>query len=153
MSENKRRPLYLWSVLTNRCPRCREGKLFVTNNPYDFKNSNYIKMHEHCPVCGQLTDIEVGFYYGTSYVSYAVTVAFSAVSFALWWLVLGFSLYDNSVWYWLLFNTVTMLALQPVFMRLSRTLWLSWFVRYDADWKQHKVQDYERIIKEQMHNW
>ena len=26
------------SVLTNKCPRCREGKLFVGSNPYDLSN-------------------------------------------------------------------------------------------------------------------
>ena len=34
-------------------------------------------MNKECPVCGQPTEIEVGFYYGTSYVSYALTVALS----------------------------------------------------------------------------
>ena len=56
---------YLSSTLSNRCPRCREGKLFVKSNPYDF--SNITTMNEHCPVCGQPTEIEVGFYYGTGF--------------------------------------------------------------------------------------
>jgi uncharacterized protein (DUF983 family) len=151
MSEKKRKPLYLWSTLTNRCPRCREGKLFITDNPYDFKNN--VKMHEQCPVCGQPTEIEVGFYYGTGFVSYGLTVAFSGITFVAWWFLIGFSLYDNRLFYWLGINAVAMLALQPVFMRLSRSLWLSWFVRYDPDWKIHKAQEYERIVKEQMNNW
>ena len=143
--------MYIWSVLTNRCPRCREGKIFTTNNAYDLKNN--VKMHENCPVCGQPTEIEIGFYYGTSYVSYALTVAYSVASFIAWWVLLGFSLYDNSIWYWLIFNGVTLVLLQPYFMRLSRSLWLSWFVKYDPDWKEKKVGPYERIVKEQMHNW
>jgi uncharacterized protein (DUF983 family) len=151
MSEKNRKPMYLWSVLTNRCPRCREGKIFVSNNGLSWKNST--KMHEKCPVCGQLTEIEVGFYYGTSYVSYAVTVAFSVATFIAWWVLLGFSLYDNSVFYWLTFNGVLLIVMQPLFMRLSRTLWLSWFVKYDPDWKNKKAQEYERIVKEQMNNW
>ncbi len=151
MTEKNRKPLYLWSVLTNRCPRCREGKIFVTENAYDLKN--YIKMHEKCPVCAQPTEIEVGFYYGTSYVSYALTVAYSVATFIAWYVLLGFSLYDNSIIYWLIFNGVTLLALQPVFMRLSRSLWLSWFVKYDPDWKEKKAKEYERVIKEHMNNW
>ncbi len=110
-------------------------------------------MNANCPVCGQPTDLEVGFYYGTSYVSYALTVAYSVASFVAWWVLLGFSLYDNSVMYWLIFNGFTLLVLQPVFMRLSRSLWLSWFVKFDADWKHKRHKDYERVIKEHMQGW
>lgn len=151
MGDKNRKPLYLWSVLTNRCPRCREGKIYVTDNAYNLKKS--LKMHENCPVCGQPTEIEVGFYYGTSYVSYALTVAYSVATFIAWWVLIGFSLYDNSIIYWLIFNGITLLLLQPVFMRLSRSLWLSWFVKYDPDWRDKKVKDYERVIKDQMNNW
>jgi uncharacterized protein (DUF983 family) len=151
MTEKNRKPLYLWSVFTNRCPRCREGKIYVTENAYDLKNN--MKMHEKCPVCGQLTEIEVGFYYGTSYVSYALTVAYSVAIFVAWWVLLGFSLYDNRIIYYLVFNSVTLLLLLPVFMRLSRSLWLSWFVKYDPDRKDKKAKQYERIVKEHMNNW
>ena len=110
-------------------------------------------MNEKCPVCSQPTEIEVGFYYGTSYVSYALTVAYTVATFIAWWVLLGFSLYDNSIIYWLIFNGVTLLLLQPVFMRLSRSLWLSWFVKYDPEWKEKKTKEYERIVKEHMNNW
>jgi uncharacterized protein (DUF983 family) len=152
MSEKSTRPLYLWSILNNRCPRCREGKLFVTRSAYS-SYKDVVKMHENCPVCSQLTEIEVGFYYGTSYVSYALTVALSVATFVAWWVILGFSLYDNGIFYWLGFNAVFLILLQPYLMRFSRTLWLSWFVKYDADWKNKKAQEYERIVKQQMNNW
>ena len=151
MSKKNKKPLYLWAVLNNKCPRCREGNIFVSNNAYDLKNNT--KMHEKCPACGQLTDIEVGFYYGTSYVSYAITVLISGITFALWWLLLGFSLNDNSIFWWLGFNAVLLIVIQPPLMRISRTLWLSWFVKYDPEWKEKKAQEYERIVKEQMNNW
>lgn len=151
MSEKSRKPMYLWSVFANRCPRCREGKIFVTDNAYDLKRN--LKMHEKCPLCGQPTEIEVGFYYGTSYVSYALTVAYCVATFVAWWVLLGFSLYDNSIIYWLIFNGVTLILLQPLFMRMSRTLWLSWFVKYDPEWKEKKAGDYERVVKEHMNNW
>ncbi len=153
MSEKKAKPGYLISVMGNKCPRCREGYLFKSSNPYALKHSDYIKMNDTCPVCGQPTDLEVGFYYGTSYVSYALTVAFSAASFVAWWVLLGFSLYDNRIFWWLGVNAALLLALQPPFMRLSRSLWLSWFVRYDPDWQIHKAETPERIVKEHMGNW
>lgn len=153
MRKNKNAPSYLISMLTNKCPRCREGHIFHTKNAYDFKQSNYIKMNEKCPVCGQPTEIEVGFYYGTSYVSYSLTVVFSALSFVAWWILLGFSIYDNSIFWWLGINSTLLLVLQPVFMRMSRSLWLSWFVKYDPDWQNNPIEEPERIVKEQMNNW
>lgn len=123
----------------------------MTSNPYDLRNN--MKMHERCPVCSQRTEIEVGFYYGTSYVSYAITVAFSVASFLAWWIFIGFSVRDNSIYYWLAINAVLLIVLQPVFMRMSRTLWLSWFVKYDRDWKKHNAEEPERIVEEHMRNW
>jgi uncharacterized protein (DUF983 family) len=153
MSERKQRPSYLLSVLDNRCPRCREGHLFKHKNPYALKRHRFMQMNEKCPVCGQPTDIEVGFYYGTSYVSYALTIVFSVATFIAWWLLIGFSIDDDRIFWWLGINAVSLIVLQPVFMRLSRSFWISWFVKYDPDWEHHSVQESDRIVKEQMGNW
>ncbi len=149
-SEN---PSYFLSVLTNRCPRCRRGDIFQFKNAYALKGGRFMKMNEHCPMCGQPTDIEVGFYYGTGYVSYGITILLTAITFVLWWILIGISADDNRIFWWLGCNTVLLLILQPVLMRFSRTLWLSWFVKYDPDWKTNKPEDPERIVKEQMGNW
>ena len=151
MSDRDKRPPYWWSVFNNKCPGCRQGKIFISDKPYSFKNN--IKMHEYCPDCGQRTEIEVGFYYGTSYVSYAITVAISVATFVAWWVLLGFSVKDNSVFYWLGLNAFILIVLQPLLMRFSRTLWLSWFVKYHPNWKEKKAEHYERVVKEQMNNW
>ncbi len=102
-----------------------------------------MKMNDRCPVCSQPTEIEPGFYYGTGFVSYGLTVAFSIATFMMWWLLIGISFEDNRVFYWLLINAVLMLLLQPLFMRLSRSLWLSWFVKYDPNWQQTKTTSYQ----------
>ncbi|RYF96849.1 MAG: hypothetical protein EOO00_01680 [Chitinophagaceae bacterium] len=78
---------YLLSALGCHCPRCREGKLFKHSVSIRFKKN--MEMNPQCPVCGQPTEIEVGFYYGTSYVSYALAVAISFASLAAWWLIIG----------------------------------------------------------------
>jgi uncharacterized protein (DUF983 family) len=145
MSDNTHRPNYLLSTLENKCPRCRTGKIFSHANAYDLKNT--VKMHEYCPVCGQPTEIETGFYYGTGYVSYALTVAFSVASFIAWWVIIGFSLDDSRFFWWLGVNAVLLVILQPLIMRLSRSLWLSWFVKYDPDWRENKVAHQERMVK------
>jgi uncharacterized protein (DUF983 family) len=145
------KPSYILSTFANKCPRCRQGQLFKGSNAYDLKNN--MKMHERCPVCNQPTEIEVGFYYGTGYVSYAVSVAFLVASFVAWKVLFGLSFSNDSIFWWLGTSCVLLLLLQPPIMRLSRSMWLSWFVKYDPNWKEHKLDEPERIVKEQMNNW
>ena len=150
--EKKARRSYLSTVSGCYCPRCREGKLF--EKPLSLKLSEITKMNKTCPVCGQPTEIEVGFFYGTSYVSYMLTVAISVASAIAWWLFVGFSLEDNRFVYWLIFNAVLLVALQPWLMRFSRSLWLSWFVKYDPYWRETAPEDVsERVNKDQGNNW
>lgn len=134
---------YLISALTNKCPRCRKGNIFSSTNPY---KKGFVNMNKTCDVCAQPTEIEVGFYYGTAYVSYALTVAFSVATFVAWWVIIGFSLDDNRFFWWMGTNAVLMILMQPLFMRLSRSIWLSWFVPYDPDWKKNPLETPERII-------
>jgi len=138
---------YLFSVLNNKCPRCRKGNIFSSSNAYKLKETT--KMKERCEVCGQPTEIEVGFYYGTGYVSYALSVAFSVATFIAWWVLIGFSLDDTRFFWWMGTNAVLMIGLQPLFMRLSRSLWLSWFVKYDKDWENNPLESFERIVPNQ----
>ncbi|HTL06831.1 MAG TPA: hypothetical protein VL307_01195 [Chitinophagaceae bacterium] len=152
MTDTERHPGYLLSVLTNKCPRCREGFIYKEKSSYQLLS--IVKMVERCPVCSQPTEIEVGFYYGTGYVSYALSVGLCVASCLAWWLIIGFSFEDNRFLTWLICNAVFLVAIQPPLMRLSRTLWLSWFVKYDPDWKDHKPEEHlDRIIPEQMGNW
>ena len=126
-----KRPNFLWSILRNSCPACRKGKIFKTDSAYDLKH--FTEMNHHCPVCGEDFEREIGFYYGTGYVSYALTVAFSVATFIAWWVLIGFSLYDNRIFWWLGVNGVLLVLLQPPVMRLSRTIWLTFFVRYKPE--------------------
>lgn len=153
MPEKKYNRGYLATVLTCRCPRCREGKLF--KSPLNlFKLKSVLTMNETCPVCGQPTEIEVGFYYGTSFVSYGLTVLFSAISLVAWYFTIGISIDDDRFFYWLIANAVAMIILQPWFMRFSRSLWISWFVRYDPEWRTSKPADIsERMNEDQRANW
>ena len=111
-------------------------------------------MNKECPVCGQPTEIEVGFYYGTSYVSYAMSIALSVASLVAWWVIIGLSTEDNRFFVWLGFNSVLLIVLQPWLMRLSRSIWISWFVKYDPYWKENKPADVsERLNADQATNW
>jgi len=121
----------LWSVVNNKCPRCRQGNLFTHSNAYNLKHN--LDMPEQCPVCGQKYELQTGFYFGTGYVGYALTVFISAVTLVLWWFTIGMSVSDNSVMWWLGVNAAIVLLLQPLLQRLSRSIWIAFFVRYEPD--------------------
>lgn len=150
-TDQQPRRSYLASVLSCKCPRCREGDLFKNKVSIGLKKN--MEMHERCPVCGQPTEIEVGFYYGTGYVSYALALVVTGITFVAWWLLIGFSFSDKRFLWWVITNAVILVALQPWLMRLSRSLWISWFVSYDPDWQSNKPDDPERIVEEHMNNW
>lgn len=110
-------------------------------------------MNKECPICRQPFNLEVGFYYGSSYISYACTIALSAFTFVAWWLTIGFSLDDNRVFYWLIFNAIFLIALQPYLMRVARTGWLAFFVHYNRNWKAIAPKPLERTNAAQESNW
>ncbi len=125
--------------------------MFKFNNPWDLKNT--MKMNEICPVCAQPLNVEVGFYFGSSYISYAFSVALSAATFIAYWILIGFPFYANHIFYWLIINAVLLISLQPYLMRMARTIWLSFFVRYDPNWAMHPPEKPERTNKDQENNW
>ena len=99
-------------------------------NPSIFPMGKMLDMPERCPQCGQKMELEVGFYYGTGYVSYGLTVAIVAACFIAYWVILGLSYKDNSVFYALGVSVTIALLLQPWLMRMSRVLYLYMFVKY-----------------------
>ena len=145
------RPNIVISVLGNKCPRCRRGNLYKHKGAFRIKG--LMAMHERCPVCSQPFDMEPGFYYGTNMVSYVLAVVISLLSFVLWILVIGISLQDARFFWWIGFNAVLLVFLQPPLMRLSRTIWLSFFVKYSADWREGKIKEQFSVNKDQANNW
>jgi uncharacterized protein (DUF983 family) len=140
-TQNK--PNYWWSLLTMRCPRCRRGKMFENSNPWNLKKT--FKMYKYCPECGQRYELEVGFWYGTGYVSYGIDVIIFMVSFILWWIFIGMSTSDNRFFWWMGINCVGVFLLQPWITRISRVVYLYFFVKYDPDYKKTTAKkfDYE----------
>jgi uncharacterized protein (DUF983 family) len=52
-----------------RCPLCGQGKLFRT----------WLLMHERCPQCGVKFEREPGFFLGSIYINYGLTVLVVAI--------------------------------------------------------------------------
>lgn len=131
-----RDPNIVWSIMTNRCPRCRDGKLYSNPNPYAFKGDT---MYQNCPVCGQRYHLHTGFFFGTGYVSYGLSVAVIAAVYVIWGLTIGLSFQDNSLLWCFLAATIVLIVLQPPMQRLSRSMWIAMFVKYDRNWRESKA--------------
>ncbi len=135
------KPNYLWSLFTLKCPRCRRGHMFTNNNAWNLKKT--MSMHQKCEVCGQPFELEPGFYYGTGYVSYALSIVYLVATFIAWWVLIGFSLHDQRFFFWMGFAVISLLLLQPWIMRFSRTLYLYFFVRYNENYKTDPVTKFD----------
>jgi hypothetical protein len=145
MEDKKPKPNLFLSILTMRCPHCRRGPMFKDQNPY--KNLKHIfNMYDNCPVCDQKYELETGFWYGTGYVSYALAVAVSVTTFVAWFVLIGVSTDDNRIFYWLGFNALLLILLQPWLMRLSRVIYIYIFVKYRANYKESSAKEAGSII-------
>lgn len=155
MSEGTRKksltPNYFTSQLSCKCPRCRIGPMF--KNAISINSKKNMAMADKCQTCNQPFELEVGFYYGTGYVSYALTVAISVATFLAFWVLYGISIDDNSLYIWLVLNVMVLVMGLPYIMRLSRTIWLWFFVKYDPEWESKEPPKPERIVEEHMNNW
>jgi len=124
------KPGLLSSIARMNCPNCRKGNMFLNKSILPL--GEMMKMPEQCPVCGQKMELEPGFYYGTGYVSYGLSVAIAVFNIVWFVTLVGFSWQDNSIWWYLGITIAMLLLLQPWLMRLSRVLYLYMFVRYGS---------------------
>lgn len=145
------KPNLILSILKNKCPRCRRGDMYKNRGAFRIKG--LMTMNERCPLCGQPLDMEPGFYYGTNLISYALAIITSVLSFLLWILVIGISLQDSRLFWWIGVNSILLLVLQPPLMRLSRTVWISFFVKYSPFWKEGDIVEKFSVNKEHQNNW
>lgn len=118
------------SIAGMKCPNCRKGNMFVHKSIFPLKEM--LKMPERCSVCGQKMEIEVGFYYGTGYVSYGLSVAVAIFNMVWFAVLVGFSWKNNSFFWYLGITVGMLLLLQPLLMRYSRVLYLYMFVKYQS---------------------
>ena len=115
----------IYSILHHKCPRCHEGDLYCSG-PYDLKY--FSDMPEKCEHCGQRYFLEPSFYTGAMYVSYALQVAlFTAVYLALRVLI------NPAAEVYMAAMIGSAVLLLPVTLRLSRAIYINFFVSYDSD--------------------
>jgi uncharacterized protein (DUF983 family) len=123
-------PNKLVAMLTNRCPACHQGKLFIESNPY---SKRFMAMEPACSVCGENFKREPGFYFGAAYVSYGLTVAlwvslivalyvFDAIG------LMEYAFFEDGL-LTIILGIGLLIVLLPVLFRLSRSLWIHMFVQ------------------------
>lgn len=129
-------------IINGNCPRCHKAPIFCDKNPYNFKKMFLI--HEHCDSCGLKFNREPGFFYGAMYVGYGLSVAY-LTSFYVAMVVL-FGEFELSSYF--IFGIGSLFLLTPVVFRISRSIWISFFVKYDQEsiqkWKE-STQGKEKI--------
>ncbi|MBU3821245.1 DUF983 domain-containing protein [Flavobacteriaceae bacterium XHP0103] len=114
----------LYSILRGTCPKCHSESMYVNKNPYVL--TEVLDMHERCSCCKTKYKIEPSFFYGAMYVSYAVGIAFAVAAFVISFLVFKASIH-------IVFASIvgTLVAFLPVILRLSRNIWINFFMHYD----------------------
>ncbi|MGO3707429.1 MAG: DUF983 domain-containing protein [Mesonia hippocampi] len=114
----------LYSIFTGTCPVCHQEAMYKKSNPY--RLGAIYDMHERCSHCHTKYKIEPSFFYGAMYVSYGVGVAFAVAAFIISYYFIGTSLMTS-------FYAImgTLVAFMPIIMRLSRNIWINFFLHYD----------------------
>ena len=108
-SENTNRSRWA-AMLQQRCPRCREGKLFESRT----------RMHKECPVCHLVWEREPGYFLGAMYVSYPIAIAFLSLFMLLFHLLLP----DLNLYWVGLLAIAAFVPFVPLVFRYSRTIWV-----------------------------
>lgn len=114
----------LGSILSFRCPRCREGKMF----PYPTYSFKFITTNKACPCCGQTFLLEPGFFLGSAF--------FSRIIYAILLVALAVIVYrserNTSLLLIIVYVLVVIFGLLPVVLRLSKSAWIHIFIRYEG---------------------
>jgi len=115
-----------YSILTIRCPRCHEGKMFPSETLYH--PTKFTTMNKTCACCGQSFEPEPGYYYGAMFVSYAINTAL----FVAVWLALAVLVSEITTTLMVVTLLAVVFGFLPITFRLSRVLWINIFVHYEG---------------------
>lgn len=112
-----------YSILTGTCPKCHEESMYLDKNPYHL--GKVLKMHERCSHCNTKYKIEPSFFYGAMYVSYGVGIAFAVAAFIISKVFLQSTLLIS-----FFAIMASQIFLLPIILRLSRNIWINFFIGY-----------------------
>ena len=121
-------PSAIKSLLLLKCPNCRKGNMFTHRSIFPL--NKVMDMPEKCTGCGLKFELETGFWFGTGYISYGMSVGLIIIMAAIFSVTYGFSFKDNSIFIFLAIAIGMLVLLQPLLMRFSRALYLRIFVKF-----------------------
>ncbi|MEE9362709.1 MAG: DUF983 domain-containing protein [Cellulophaga sp.] len=116
----------LYSILTGTCPKCHHESMYKDKNPYHV--TQIFEMQARCSNCALKYKIEPSFFYGAMYVSYGVGIGFAVAAF-----VVAFLVFEASLIYTYIAIVATLVIFMPIIMRVSRNIWINFFVKYDPN--------------------
>jgi uncharacterized protein (DUF983 family) len=108
------KPTALMSILKQRCPRCRAGRIFRGSIFRGFP-----KMFERCEVCDLKFEREAGYFLGAMYISYGLALVTIAIIATLLWSLTSWSIVKDIAWAAILF-----LPFAPSLTLFARVLWI-----------------------------
>ncbi len=113
------------AIAKGKCPQCHKGDMFT--HPYSPFRKQI--MHEHCAVCQMRFEVEVGFFWGALFISYALNIA-ESVTIAVAIFVLSQSM---NPWIYAIPILIAIFFFITFNYRFGRILMLYWFggVKYD----------------------
>ena len=118
----------IYSIIYNLCPRCHLSNFWKYNNPY----KNIIISDHHnlgiCETCNLKFEIEPGFFFGSMYVSYAISVFISL----LIWIFYEYFFIEYDLFYLICFVALLLFFLSPITYFISRLIWINIFIHYDS---------------------
>jgi len=112
-------------IFTERCPKCEKGKVFAKKgNPFLLQMP---RMNTNCSVCGHKYEKEPGYFFGSMFVSYALTVVEMIVFF-----LIVYQFIESFVTIVVLIGFLSLL-LSTYNFRLSRMVWIYMFDGKDRE--------------------
>jgi uncharacterized protein (DUF983 family) len=116
----------LYSIFTGTCPVCQSESMYESSNPYNLSKAT--SMNERCSNCGTKYKIEPSFFYGAMYVSYGLGVAIAVATFIISFYFLSL---EKLTSFFVILGTLV--VLMPINLRLSRNIWINFFMSYDKE--------------------
>lgn len=112
------------NIIRAKCPKCNKGDIFHgSGNILLLKTP---KMHDSCPNCQHVYEIEPGYFFGAMYVSYGMVVA---EMIALY--IVANMLIEST--FGLLFTMIGAIVLLGSFnYKYARVIWMYMFTRNDS---------------------
>jgi len=100
--------------------------MYEVKNLYKLKTT--LKLNNNCSSCNLKYHLEPSFFTGSMYVSYPIGIAFTVPPF-----IISHVLCKASLLTTFFAITATLIISLPIIARLSRNLWINFFVNYDKD--------------------